>query len=89
MAICAEQANRDLAAGDEFDISRDSADRLLTFGAGPHFCLGSNLARAELDEALTFLSARMPGLHPAGPVQLGGVEGIYGIESLPLAWSAE
>ncbi len=89
VAICAEQANRDLAAGDEFDISRDSADRLLTFGAGPHFCLGSNLARAELDEALTFLSARMPGLHPAGPVQLGGVEGIYGIESLPLAWSAE
>ena len=57
VAICAEQANRDLAAGDEFDISRDSADRLLTFGAGPHFCLGSNLARAELDEALTFLSA--------------------------------
>ena len=86
VAICAEQANRDLDGGDEFDISRDSADRLLTFGAGPHFCLGSNLARAELGEALTFLSARMPGLHPAGPVQLGGVEGIYGVESLPLAW---
>jgi hypothetical protein len=30
----------------------------------------------------------MPGLHPAGPVQLGNVEGIYGVESLPLAWSA-
>jgi cytochrome P450 len=88
VAICAERANRDLDGGDEFDISRDAADRLLTFGAGPHFCLGSNLARAELEEALTFLSARMPGLHPAGPVQLGGVEGIYGIESLPLAWSS-
>jgi cytochrome P450 len=88
VAICAEQANRDVDTGDEFDISRDSADRLLTFGAGPHFCLGSNLARAELEEALTFLAARMPGLHPAGPVQLGGVEGIYGINSLPLAWTA-
>jgi cytochrome P450 len=88
VAICAERANRDLDGGDQFDISRDPADRLLTFGAGPHFCLGSNLARAELEEALTFLSARMPGLHPAGPVQLGGVEGIYGIESLPLAWAA-
>jgi cytochrome P450 len=87
VAICAEQANRDLDAGDEFDISRDSADRPLTFGAGPHFCLGSNLARAELDEALTFLSARMPGLHPDGQVQLGGVEGIYGVDSLPLAWA--
>ncbi len=88
VAICAERANRDLPGGDQFDISRDGADRLLTFGAGPHFCLGSNLARAELEEALTFLSARMPGLHPAGPVQLGNVEGIYGVESLPLAWSA-
>ena len=88
VAICAERANRDLPGGDQFDISRDGADRLLTFGAGPHFCLGSNLARAELEEALTFLSARMPGLHPAGPVQLGDVEGIYGVESLPLAWSA-
>ena len=88
VAICAERANRDLDDGDEFDISRDPADRLLTFGAGPHFCLGSNLARAELEEALAFLAPRMPALHPAGPVRLGGVEGIYGIESLPLAWSA-
>jgi cytochrome P450 len=87
VAICAERANRDGAGGDEFDTGRDPADRLLTFGAGPHFCLGSNLARAELEEALTFLPARMPGLHPAGPVQLGNVEGIYGVESLPLAWS--
>ena len=88
VAICAERANRDLAGGDEFDTGRAPADRLLTFGAGPHFCLGSNLARAELEEALRFLPARMPGLHPAGPVQLGGVEGIYGIESLPVAWTA-
>jgi cytochrome P450 len=87
VAICAERANRDVTGGDEFGISRDPADRLLTFGAGPHFCLGSNLARAELEEALTFLPARMPGLHPAGPVQLGNVEGIYGVDSLPLAWT--
>jgi cytochrome P450 len=88
VAICAEQANRDLPGGDEFDIARDPADRLLTFGAGPHFCLGSNLARAELEEALTFLPGRMPDLRPASPVQLGNVEGIYGVDSLPLAWSA-
>jgi cytochrome P450 len=88
VAICAERANRDGAGGDEFGISRDPADRMLTFGAGPHFCLGSNLARAELEEALTFLPGRMPDLHPAGPVQLGNVEGIYGVDSLPLAWTA-
>jgi cytochrome P450 len=89
VAICAERANRDVPGGGEFDIARDPADRLLTFGAGPHFCLGSNLARAELEEALTFLPGRMPGLRPAGPVQLGNVEGIYGVDSLPLAWSAQ
>jgi cytochrome P450 len=87
VAICAERANRDGAGGDEFAISRDPADRMLTFGAGPHFCLGSNLARAELEEALTFLPVRMPDLHLAGPVQLGNVEGIYGVDSLPLAWT--
>jgi cytochrome P450 len=88
VAICAERANRDAADGEQFDIGRDGAGRLLTFGAGPHFCLGSNLARAELEEALTFLAPRLPGLHLAGEPVLGGVEGIYGIDSLPLAWTA-
>jgi cytochrome P450 len=87
VAICAERANRDGADGEEFDITREAAGRLLSFGAGPHFCLGSNLARAELEEAFTFLAPRMAGLRPAGPPRLGGIEGIYGIEALPLAWS--
>ena len=49
--------------------------------------IGSNLARAELEEAIGFLAPRMRDLHPAAPAELGGVEGIYGVESLPLAWS--
>ncbi len=88
VAICAERANRDLDTGGAFDITAERDKRLLTFGAGPHFCLGANLARAELEEALTFLAPRMLDLRPAGPEQLGGVQGIYNIESLPLAWSA-
>ncbi len=89
VAICAERANREIDDGNDFDISAERAgERALTFGAGPHFCLGQNLARAELEEALSFLAPRMPGLRAAGPAQLGNVEGIYGIESLPLAWSA-
>jgi cytochrome P450 len=87
VAICAERANRQTAAGDDFDITAErGGDRVLTFGAGPHFCLGQNLARAELEEAIGFLAPRLPGLRAAGPAKLGGVEGIYGIESLPLAW---
>jgi cytochrome P450 len=87
VAICAERANRDLPGGEAFDVTRDAAGRLLTFGAGPHFCLGSNLARAELEEAFTFLAPRLPGLRLAGESQLGGIEGIYGIDTLPLACS--
>jgi cytochrome P450 len=86
VAICAERANREQQAGEEFDITAGRDGRLLTFGAGPHFCLGQNLARAELEEAMAFLAPRMPGLRPAGPERLGGLEGIYGIEVLPLAW---
>jgi cytochrome P450 len=79
----------DGALGDpeRFDITASREDRLLTFGAGPHYCLGANLARAELEEALIFLAPRMPGLAVAGAAELGGVEGIYGINALPLRWA--
>jgi cytochrome P450 len=88
VAVCAERANREQHGGEEFDVLAERDGRLLTFGAGPHFCLGANLARAELEEALTFLAARMPGLAADGQPVLGGVEGIYGVESLPLRWSS-
>jgi cytochrome P450 len=86
VAVCAERANREQERGEEFDITAVRDGRLLTFGAGAHFCLGANLARAELEEALTFLAPRMPGLTADGPARLGGVEGIYGIDELPLRW---
>jgi cytochrome P450 len=86
VAVCAERGNRE-QDGEDFDITAPRDDRLLTFGAGPHFCLGANLARAELQEALAFLAPRMPGLAADGPAALGGVEGIYGIDSLPLRWT--
>ena len=87
VAVCAERGNRECADGEAFDITAARDDRLLTFGAGAHYCLGVNLAHAELEEALAFLPARMPGLALAGSARLGGVEGIYGIDSLPLRWS--
>ncbi len=38
----------------------------LTFGAGPHHCLGAWLARTELELALHRLARRLPGLRLAG-----------------------
>jgi cytochrome P450 len=79
------QRQFDIRALETGTASRDT--RLLTFGAGTHYCLGANLARAELEEALAFLAPRTPGLALDGPAQLGGVEGIYGIDKLPIIWS--
>lgn len=87
VAICAAQANRETPAGERFDITAARDERVLTFGAGAHYCLGANLATAELEEALAYLAPRMPGLAADGPAELGGVEGIYSVESLPLTWS--
>ncbi|MGH3388748.1 MAG: cytochrome P450 [Actinomadura sp.] len=85
VAVCAERANRE--TGERFDITAERDGRYLTFGAGAHYCLGANLAQAELEEALIFLAPQLPGLTLDGPVRLGGVEGIYGVEALPLTWS--
>ena len=87
VAVCAERANRQGEGGESFDITAPRDARLLTFGAGTHYCPGANLARAELEEALTFLAPRAPGLALDGPPQLGGVEGVYGIDKLPVIWS--
>jgi cytochrome P450 len=87
VAVCAERANRQGEDGESFDITAPRESRLLTFGAGTHYCPGANLARAELEEALAFLAPRTPGLALDGPPQLGGVEGIYGIDKLPVIWS--
>jgi cytochrome P450 len=88
--VCAFTGNRDGVEGDadSFDIAADRGDaKPLTFGAGIHYCLGANLARAELQEALRFLPARMPGLALDGEPQLGSVHGIYGLDSLPIRWN--
>lgn len=89
LAICAERANREAPAGEVFDITEARGGRLLTFGAGQHFCLGANLARAELEEALAFLSRRMAHVRLDGPIERGSLEGIYGVETLPLRWAPD
>jgi cytochrome P450 enzyme len=50
-------ANRDPAIyenPDEIDFDRDNRE-LITFGHGPHFCLGANLARQEMGSMLDAL----------------------------------
>jgi cytochrome P450 len=89
--VCSFTGNRDGVAGDpdDFDITAERGDaKPLTFGAGIHYCLGANLARAELQEALRFLPRRMPALRLDGRPELGSIHGIYGLERLPLRWNS-
>ncbi|MGB2710817.1 MAG: cytochrome P450 [Conexibacter sp.] len=78
-------ANRDVEDGERFDLAaaRD-AGKPLTFGAGIHYCLGANLARAELQEALTFLATHVERVALDGEPAYEGVQGVYGLRELPL-----
>jgi cytochrome P450 len=83
--VSAWHANRDGLGGDSFDILADRPRaRVLTFGAGIHYCVGANLARAEMQEALAFLAERVRSVNLAGEPRFGTPSGIYGLESLPL-----
>ena len=80
-------ANHDPAVYDEpdrFDITREGAPAMLTFGGGIHYCLGAHLARIELAEALTTMARRMPNMRCTGPVPWKPLTGITGPISLPV-----
>jgi cytochrome P450 len=85
LLICAHTANRAAnGAEDRFDIAAERGDRPLTFGAGIHYCLGANLARAELQEGLRLVAERVETLTLDGEPVYEGVQGVYGMRELPL-----
>jgi cytochrome P450 len=90
LAVCPGTANRDDAhweRGDEFDVTRTPKQHL-TFGFGPHMCLGAHLARLEMRVALETLLDRLPGLRldpAAADVHIHGMAFRSPIE-LPVVW---
>ncbi len=90
--VSAFSGNRDLdrseqgpAGADGFDITADRGSaRALTFGAGVHYCVGANLARLELREALSFLAQRVRRLELDGEPAFDTITGIYGLSELPV-----
>ena len=87
LLVCVPAANRDSQAfedANQFKVDR-SPNRHLAFGLGIHRCLGSNLARMELQVALEAWLAAIPNfsLEPAAEVSWsGGV--VRGPKSVPL-----
>ncbi|MCV7312925.1 cytochrome P450 [Mycobacterium paraffinicum] len=85
-------ANRDPAIyddADRFDIAREEAPAILTFGGGAHYCLGANLARRELAEALTILTRRLTAPHRIASAPWKSLLGMTGPTTLEIEFEAE
>jgi cytochrome P450 len=78
LAVVLGSANRDetrYEAPDVFDIWRDPKQHV-TFGFGPHMCLGMHLARMETRVAVTRLLARLPRVELAPGDHDAHIEGV-------------
>ncbi|HWL45211.1 MAG TPA: cytochrome P450 [Ilumatobacter sp.] len=90
IGVCIGAANRDervFERPDEFDIHRPPVAHV-AFGGGPHFCLGTWVARAQVAEvALPMLFERLPGLRldPDREARMGGWV-FRGMLALPAVW---
>jgi cytochrome P450 len=83
-------ANRDervFPEPDRFDVHR-APNPQLSFGHGPHFCLGAQLARAQMRALFGELLRRTEVLESDGPPALLRSNFQRGVKRLPLRWVA-
>ncbi len=86
VAVLLGSANRDPAVFEEpaeFRVDR-TPNNHVAFGVGVHFCLGAPLARMELSESLTALSATYPSLALAGEPESRGTFVLRGYHRVPV-----
>jgi cytochrome P450 len=70
---------------DELRLDRENARQHVSFGAGPHHCLGASLARLEAAVAFERLVGRFPDLALAGDVEWNGRINLRGPAHLPVS----
>ena len=83
-------ANRDediFSEPDTFDVGRDPNPHIAFGGGGPHFCLGTNLARMEIRVMFEHLLDRMPDIRQNGEVQRLQSQFINGVKHIPVAFT--
>jgi len=85
-------ANRDDEAFDEpddFDVTREHVMRHMSFGQGPHACVGAPLARQEMVTAIEGLLARLDDIDLDTGAEPERNEGLlfYSFKTLPIRFS--
>jgi cytochrome P450 len=78
---------REFTQPDRFDVTRSS--RHLTFGLGPHFCMGASLGRLEARVAFEALLDRATGLVVSEPPRRLRSPWAYAFEAVDLKLSGE
>jgi len=73
----------------ELRLDRENARQHVSFGAGPHHCLGASLARMEASIALAQLASRFPALALDGEVTWNGRINLRGPARLPVSLGAD
>jgi cholest-4-en-3-one 26-monooxygenase len=90
MTIWYPSANRDEDVFRDpfsFDVGRTPNDHLGFGGRGPHFCLGSNLAKMEMSAIYNELLDRMPDVAYAGGHDRLRSNFINGIKRIPVTFT--
>ena len=86
------RANRDpelFENPDTFDITVERKEEHFTFGPGFRYCLGASLARAEIEETLSFLRNHMHAPRADGEIEFGSpTAGIYSMKAVPISFAS-
>ncbi|ETD30583.1 cytochrome P450 [Williamsia sp. D3] len=80
-------ANRDPEVFDDpysFEVTRENANKHLSFSGGRHYCLGASLAKAETEVGLKTLFERFPHITSAGDAIRRDTRVLHGWSRLPV-----
>jgi cholest-4-en-3-one 26-monooxygenase len=82
-------ANRDEEVFDDphtFDVGRTPNDHVTFGGGGVHYCLGANLARAEIRATMRQVVERLPEIQLSAPPERLTSDFVNGIKRMPVTW---
>ena len=91
VGLCYSAANTDPEVFENpytFDIGRDPNPHLGFGGGGPHYCLGANLAKMEINLMFNAIADHMPEISQAGPPRRLRSGWLNGIKELPVSYGA-